>query len=133
MALQLYVPPTLRIRPLARGSGPLAAEELEHFERVLGPDCSVAFPWRPLAPPPFTDAAVGKLVHGRSRAHARQASGGRLVIEAQPRAPPPTLLAAHLPDGRTGRDLPATCWASEARHFGAHIGCLCRRRWRDRP
>lgn len=110
---------------LAALLSPLAREELEHFELVLGLLQRRGIPLRPLPAPGYgatLTAAVRKgepermldsyLVAGliEARSHERMA-----------------LLAAHSPDEEL-RDLYGELLASEARHFGLYW-CLCEERF----
>jgi tRNA-(ms[2]io[6]A)-hydroxylase len=104
---------------------PLAREELEHFERVLGLLERRGLALRPLPAPPY-GATLSRAVR---RAEPQRMLDSFLVaglIEARSHERM-ALLAAHSPEAEL-RHLYGELLASEARHFGLYW-LLCERRW----
>jgi tRNA-(ms[2]io[6]A)-hydroxylase len=110
---------------LAEALSPLAREELEHFERVLGLLKSRGHALRPLAAPPY-GAALATLVRRQEPGRMLDSFLVAGLIEARSHERI-ALLATHSPDPEL-RTLYGDLLASEARHFGLYW-VLCERRW----
>ena len=110
---------------LAEVLSPLAREELEHFERVLGLLARRGIPLRPLPASPY-GAELSRAVRREEPARMLDAFLVAGLIEARSHERM-ALLAQHLPDADL-RALYGELLASEARHFGLYW-LLCEQRW----
>jgi tRNA 2-(methylsulfanyl)-N6-isopentenyladenosine37 hydroxylase len=110
---------------LAEVLSPLAREELEHFEQVLGLMRRRGIALRPLAAPSY-GAELARAVRREEPGRMLDSFLVAGLIEARSHERM-ALLAEQLPDAEL-RALYAELLASEARHFGLYW-VLCEQRW----